>query len=228
MKKILEIRAAEGGLDSKLFVEDLASAYEKTFSKLNWKSTRIEERPGFTAIEIKGKDLSKLKNESGGHRIQRIPPTEKRGRIHTSTVTVAIIDDFYNVNEKYLLREDHHYFYEPFKSTGPGGQHKNKTQSAIKCIHLPTGIKQERTGRNQHANKHAAKEAVDKILDSLMLKEQKHKIDYERSNMVGSGMRGDKIRTYRFQEDIIIDHRTNKKFNLKQIMRGNLDKIWKL
>ena len=227
MKKILEIRAAEGGKDSKLFVNDLATTYEKTFQKLGWKSTRLAERDGFLSLEINGKNLTQLENEAGGHRIQRVPPTENRGRVHTSTVTVAILDTNYESNEIYLLRDDCHFHFELFKSTGNGGQKKNKTLSAVKCIHLPSGIKQQRDSRNQHANRRDARAAVEKILDSMAYGEIAANRNTERSDMVGSGMRGDKIRTYRFQEDIIIDHKTKKKVNLKKVWRGNIDVFWK-
>ena len=186
----------------------------------------MQERSGFISLEVIGKNLTQLKNEAGGHRIQRVPPTERKGRVHTSTVTVAILDEQYSAHSKYSLREDHHYFFELFKSTGCGGQKKNKTLSAIKCIHLPTGIKQERDSRSQSKNKIEARNAVDKILDSLISGEQQANQNTERYGMVGSGMRGDKIRTYRFQEDIIIDHVSDKKFNLKQVFRGNMDKFW--
>ena len=226
MKKILEIRAAEGGKDAKLFVNDLATIYEKTFQKLGWKSTRLAERDGFLSLEITGKKLTQLEHESGGHRIQRVPPTENRGRVHTSTVTVAVLDVDYDSNSNLNLREDHHFHFELFKSTGCGGQKKNKTLSAVKCIHLPTGVKQQRDSRNQHANRRDARAAVEKILDSMANGESALNKNTERSGMVGSGMRGDKIRTYRFQEDIIIDHRTNRKFNLKKVLRGNADVFW--
>lgn len=179
------------------------------------------------SLEIIGKNLNQLNNEAGGHRFQRIPPTEKNGRIHTSTVTVAILDDAYIADSKYYLREDHHYYFELFKSTGCGGQKKNKTLSAIKCIHLPTGIKQERDSRSQSKNKIEARQAVDKILDSLMFDEIQSIQNSKRAHMVGSGMRADKVRTYRFQENIIIDHASGKKYNLKQIFKGNFNKFWK-
>jgi len=226
MKKILEIRSAEGGKDAKLWVNDLCNAYEKTFIRLNWKYQRLSERDGFISLEVIGKNLTKLKHEAGGHRIQRVPPTETKGRVHTSTVTVAVLDDSYAADSKYSLREDHHYFFELFKSTGKGGQKKNKSLTAVKCIHLPTGIKQERDSRSQSKNKIEARAAVDKILDSLISGEKSAKQNQERSGMVGSGMRADKIKTYRFQENTIIDHRTGKKYNLKQILRGNISKMW--
>jgi len=156
-----------------------------------------------------------------------VPPTERKGRVHTSTVTVAVLDTSYSSDQKYSLRDEHHYHFELFKSTGCGGQKKNKTLSAIKCIHLPTGIKQERDSRSQSKNKIDAKNAVNKILDSMMHNELHSIQNADRADMVGSGMRGDKIRTYRFQEDIIIDHLNNSKYNLKQVFRGNMNKCWK-
>lgn len=138
-----------------------------------------------------------------------------------------MLDDSYCADTKYSLREDYHYVFEIFKSQGAGGQSRNKTSSGVKCIHVPTGIKQERTTKCQHANRKNAREAVDKMLDSIMSSEVQATQNNERSDMVGSGMRGDKVRTYRFQEDIVTDHRTDKKFNLKQIFRGNFDKFWK-
>ncbi len=227
MKKILEIRAAEGGKDAKLFVNDLAIIYEKTFQKLGWKSQRSSERDGFLSLEVVGKNLTQLNKEAGGHRIQRIPPTENRGRVHTSTVTVAVLDEDYGAQAKYALREDHHFHYELFKSTGCGGQKKNKTLSAVKCIHLPTGVKQERDSRSQSKNKIEARSAVIRLLDAMAAGESSANKNALRSNMVGSGMRGDKIRTYRFQEDIVIDHKSGKKWNLKQLLRGNIDTCWK-
>jgi len=142
-------------------------------------------------------------------------------------VTVAVLDDSYSADSKYMQREDDDYIFEIFKSQGAGGQSRNKTSSGVKCIHLPTGIKQERTAKCQHANRKNAKTAVDKLLDSLIFGEQSANQNDDRYAMVGSGMRGDKIRTYRFQEDIVIDHTTDKKVNLKQVFRGNMDKFWK-
>lgn len=142
-------------------------------------------------------------------------------------MTVAVLDDNYGAQDKYYQRNDNDFHYELFKSTGNGGQKKNKTLSAVKCIHLPTGIKQERDSRSQAANKIEARQAVEKMLDFLANKERKANKDADRTAMVGSGMRGDKIRTYRFQEDIVIDDQTKKKYNLKKIMRGNMDLCWK-
>lgn len=140
---------------------------------------------------------------------------------------MAVLDNDYDASSVLNQREEHHFHFELFKSTGCGGQKKNKTLSAVKCIHLPTGIKQQRDSRNQHANRRDSKAAVEKILDSMANGESAANKNTERSDMVGSGMRGDKIRTYRFQEDIIINHKTNKKVNLKKVMRGNMDIFWK-
>lgn len=124
------------------------------------------------------------------------------------------------------MRDDKYYHFELFKSTGAGGQKKNKTLSAIKCIHLPTGIKQERDSRSQSKNKIDAKNAVNKILDERIHNECHFKRNNNRSSMIGSGMRGDKIRTYRFQDDRVTDHITGKSAKLKNLMRGNINKLW--
>jgi len=137
------------------------------------------------------------------------------------------LNEDYGSQAKFALREDHHFHYELFKSTGCGGQKKNKTLSAVKCIHLPTGIKQERDSRSQSKNKIEARAAVEKMLDELSVSENMANMNDVRSDLVGSGMRGDKIRTYRFQEDIIIDHQNNRKLNLKKVLRGNMDICWK-
>jgi len=141
-------------------------------------------------------------------------------------VTVAVLDESYSADTKYSLREDHNYSFEIFKSQGAGGQSRNKTSSGVKCIHIPTGIKQERTAKCQHANRKQARIAVDEMLDSIISGETQATKNTERAGMVGSGMRADKIRTYRFQEDIVLDHQSGKKFNLKQIFRGNFNKFW--
>jgi peptide chain release factor 1 len=223
----LELRAAEGGDDSKLLVLDMADAYQKLARNIGATCTIKEHLPGFMSLRFEGGDLSGLHNEAGGHRFQRVPPTESRGRVHTSTITVAVIDDNVDVDVKYLQRGDEHFKFEPFKSSGAGGQHRNKTESGIKCIHLPTGVKQERTSKNQHQNRRDAKRAVIEELDRLMRAEKSETLSSTRKDQVGSGMRGDKIRTYRSQDDVATDHITGKKTKFKALMKsGNFTKLW--
>ena len=135
MRRILEIRAAEGGKDSALFVNDLAQAYQRHFDRVGWINKVIKNTFGEIFIEITGEYLLQLEKEAGGHRIQRVPPTERNGRIHTSTVTVAIIDPDLQVKEY----TDSDFKIEWYSGTGAGGSHRNKHQNSCRIIYLPTG-----------------------------------------------------------------------------------------
>lgn len=161
--------------------------------------------------------------EAGGHRIQRIPPTEKRGRVHTSTVTVAVIDPSVQVNTKYSLRDEEHFKIEWFSGTGKGGQHRNKHANSARITHIPTGIKQECQGRKRESNKREAMLALNKLLDEKEQEQLYGKIGAMKKEQVGSGMRGDKFRTYRFQDDVVIDHRTGKRAKCSKVMKGRFD-----
>jgi peptide chain release factor 1 len=232
MKKIIEIRSAEGGDDSKLFVQDLATAYMKLSYSKGWKSqTLLNNKSSLGSheihISVEGNNLKGLLNESGGHRIQRVSPTEKRGRVHTSTVTVAVLEKNASVNSNLLKRELNNYRFEPFRGSGAGGQHRNKNWTGIRCIHTPTGIKQERCSKSQHKNKQDSLKAVNEMLDKKIKEEKNSIISSDRKNKVGSGMRGDKIRTYRFQDDLVIDHKTHKTAKSSKIMKGKIDLLWK-
>ena len=214
---IVEIKAAEGGQDSKLLVKDMAQTYLKVCQINNLDFEIIDSRSGFTAILIEGKGANKIfKNEPGGHRWQRVPPTEKRGRVHTSTVTVAVlneIDDNISIN-----LDDIEYIFT--KGTGPGGQHKNKTESCVIAIHKPTKISVKIDARNQHKNKALATRM---LIERVTQREKEIAASNrcnKRKSQVGSGMRGDKRRTYRSQNDSVIDHITHKKWKLKKWIRG--------
>lgn len=141
-------------------------------------------------------------------------------------MTVAVLDSTYSAEDKYFQRDLRYYKFEPFKSTGAGGQHRNKTMSGIKCIHLPTGVKQERTTKCQHSNKREALAAVNRILDEMAQEEARGSRNDKRVAGVGSGMRGDKIRTYQFQRDLVTDHNSGKTASCKRILRGNMDIFW--
>ncbi len=160
-------------------------------------------------------------------RFQRIPPTEKRGRVHTSTVTVAIISTDINIDTPYDLTDDEYFRVEWFSGTGNGGQHRNKHQNSCKLYHLPTGIMESRQGRSRVNNFSDAKIAILKKLQTSKHNQTANSENTIRSKQVGTGGRDDKIRTYRFQDNTIIDHRTNKKYNLKQAFRGNFNMFWK-
>lgn len=170
--------------------------------------------------------MSQLENESGGHRIQRVPPTEKRGRVHTSTVTVSVIDSNVKADNKYFRRSDDDYKIEWFSGTGKGGMHRNKSSNCCRMIHIPTGLKQERQGRKREANKRDAMTALNNLLDKKAGVEKSKIIGKDKKNQVGSGMRGDKFRTYRFQDDQVIDHRTGKRAKCSKVMKGRFDLLY--
>ena len=163
-----------------------------------------------------------LENESGGHRIQRVPPTERKGRVHTSTVTVAIINPEISVLE---IREED-FKIEWYSGTGAGGQHRNKHQNSCRITHVPTGITTTAQCRSRVTSLNEAKDA---LIEQLKLKnymQKKTELAVDRKLQVGSGMRGDKIRTYRFQDDVVKDHITGKSASVRQVLRGNFELMW--
>jgi peptide chain release factor 1 len=160
--------------------------------------------------------LERLDKESGGHRIQRIPPTERRGRIHTSTVTVAIISP--NSIQEEFQEDD--IKIEWFSGTGAGGQYRNKVQTSCRAIHLPTGISAQAQTRSRENSKKEAFDTLRKRVDGYYLTSRESSANGIRKSMVGSGQRGDKIRTYRFKDNVVIDHKTNTKHKLDDYLAG--------
>lgn len=178
------------------------------------------------ALEIEGKNLQKLENESGGHRFQRVPPTERRGRVHTSTVTVAVIDPGQRIAGAWDLRGENHYRIEWFSGSGAGGQHRNKHQNSCRLIHEPTGLIEARQGRDRVSNQGAARRALDERLEAMATGATANAISQGRKAMVGTGMRGDKVRTIRVQADEAIDHKTGKRIRADEYLRGQMDRLW--
>ena len=163
-----------------------------------------------------------LSNENGGHRIQRVPPTERSGRVHTSTVTVCVVDTA--IKHVELRESDLHISW--FSGTGAGGQHRNKHQNSCRIVHLPTGIVATVQCRSRaNSEQEARSEILRRVIGQSSAQHQQHLAE-DRKNKVGSGMRGDKIRTYRFQDDTVTDHRTERKINLTQVMKGNINLLW--
>lgn len=171
-----------------------------------------------------GKDLNQLKHECGGHRIQRIPPTERKGRVHTSTVTVAIIDGT-QTKEELISEKDINI--EWYSGSGAGGQHRNKHQNSCRLTHIPTGIITTSQTRSRQNSYKLAFDELRKRITDIKQTELSGNIASDRKRQVGSGMRGDKIRTYRFQDDSVVDHQTNKRAKTSQVLKGRFDLLWR-
>jgi len=228
---IVEIRSAAGGEESALFAADLFIMYSRYIEKKGWKQEVLNSHPtelgGFKEIifSVKGKGcFPYLKFEKGVHRVQRVPVTESGGRIHTSTVTVAVLVEPEEV-ELSINPED--LKVETFRASGHGGQHVNRTDSAVRITHLPTGIVATcQDERSQIKNREKAMRVLRARLLEKMEKEKKEKISWQRKTQIGSGERSEKIRTYNFSERRVTDHRINLTlYRLDEIMEGNLDLI---
>lgn len=228
----LEIRAGTGGDESALFSADLFRMYSRFAERNSWHVEVISESSsdvgGYKEIiaKIIGSGVySKLKFESGAHRVQRIPQTENNGRIHTSACTVAVMpeaDELEDVDiNPSLLKID------TYRASGAGGQHINKTDSAVRITHLPTGIVVEcQDDRSQHKNKARAMSLLVARIKDAQLKEQQAKLSSERKSLVGSGDRSERIRTYNFPQGRMTDHRINLTlYKLEMIMDGDLEEL---
>ena len=230
-KCVMEIRAGTGGDEAALFARDLYEMYRKFAEHKRWKVEVLDLSPtelgGFKEIYLglEGEDVYRLmRYESGGHRVQRVPETEAKGRIHTSAATVAVLAEPEDV-EIDLKPDD--YRLDLFSASGPGGQHVNKTQSAVRLTHYESGIVvQCQDEKSQHKNKAKAL----RVLKSRLLehkREQEHaKRAHERKTLVGSGDRSERIRTYNFPDNRVTDHRINLTlYKLDSILAGNLEPV---
>lgn len=175
-------------------------------------------------ILVEGTDLSGLINECGGHRIQRVPPTERKGRVHTSTVTVAVIDSI--AGETAVTIPDSDLKVEWYSGTGAGGQHRNKHQNSCRITHIPSGLVATAQTRSRQNSYNLAIQNIHSELDIAAKIQYNRNIASTRKDQVGSGMRGDKIRTYRFQDDRVQDHITGKTASTKRVLSGNFNLLW--
>lgn len=181
-------------------------------------------RLGECSLEVEGADLSGLNNEPGGHRIQRVPPTERKGRVHTSTVTVAVIDSDAGIGPVIIPQAD--LKVEWYSGTGAGGQHRNKHQNSARVTHIPSGIVVTAQCRSRQNSFEQAMAEIQQRVDKEFKQQYNSTIASDRKSQVGTGMRGDKIRTYRFQDDSVQDHITGKRSKVKKVMNGNFDLLW--
>ena len=228
----LEIRAGAGGDEAAIFAADLFRMYSRLSERQGWKVEVVNTKPSEPSglkeavVKINGQGVFKfLKFESGVHRVQRVPETESQGRIHTSTVTVAILPEVDEVQDieidKSELRVD------TYRASGAGGQHVNKTDSAVRLTHIPTGVVVEcQDDRSQHKNKAKAMALLVAKLKQNEIDEQQNTIASERKILVGTGDRSEKIRTYNFPQGRITDHRIKlTQHNLDQVMDGDMISI---
>ena len=228
---ILEIRAGTGGDEASLFAADLFSMYQKFSDINNWKFEILSiSETGLKGIKevicnISGYNVfSKLKFESGVHRVQRVPSTESSGRVHTSAATVAVLPEAEEVD---INIEDKDLRIDVFRSSGPGGQSVNTTDSAVRITHLPSGIVvSQQDEKSQHKNKAKALKILrSRILDNE-IQEKNQQRSLERKSQVGSGDRSERIRTYNFPQGRVSDHRINLTlYNLAEVLEGNLDDL---
>ncbi len=228
----LEIRAGTGGDESALFAGDLLRMYTRFAERNRWQVEMVSESPsdlgGYREVIVRlvgNGAYSKLKFESGGHRVQRVPVTETQGRIHTSACTVAVMPEADEVEDVDINPADLRI--DTYRASGAGGQHINKTDSAVRITHLPTGLVVEcQDDRSQHKNKASAMKVLAARLKDAQLREQQSQEAATRKSLIGSGDRSERIRTYNFPQGRLTDHRINLTlYKLDFIMDGDLKEL---
>jgi len=232
-KLILEIRAGAGGDEAAIFAGDLARMYQRYAGRRNWNFTILDYNQTslrgykYFMAAIRGEQAFKdLENESGVHRVQRVPDTEKAGRVHTSTASVAILPEV-EAKEMEINPGDLEVTFS--RAGGPGGQNVNKVETAVRILHKPSGVVVgSREERSQHANRERAMSVLRAKLYEAQHSATAQKLGAERREQIGTADRSEKIRTYNFPQDRITDHRINKKWsNIEKIMDGDMDGIVK-
>jgi len=228
---IFEIRSGAGGDEASIFAGDLYKMYSRYFEGQGWSTELVNVTEGTVGgysklvLEVNGTDVyGKLKFESGAHRVQRVPKTESQGRVHTSAATVVVMpkleQEDIDINKADLK-------IDTFRASGAGGQHVNKTESAIRITHLPTGVVSEsQDGRSQHKNKEIAMQRLYQKIQDQQRAAHENTVSSARKSLVGSGDRSDKIRTYNYPQNRVTDHRVNLTlYSLDKIMDGDIENI---
>jgi len=228
---IIELRAGTGGDEACIFVEDVFRMYTMYFKEKSWRHEIINSSEGTVkgykeiSINVEGEGIyGMLKFESGVHRVQRVPETESQGRVHTSAITVAVLPEAEDVDFELDMTEVRR---DTYRASGAGGQHVNKTESAIRLTHIPTGVVVEcQDGRSQHKNL----EKATSVLRSRLYQAELDRVENERAEhrktLVASGDRSEKIRTYNYPQGRITDHRINKSmYNLSSFMNGDIQEM---
>lgn len=227
---IVEIRAGTGGEEAALFARDLCTIYQRYATRRGWTFEPMNATPaeqgGFKEIvfALRGKNVfAAMQFESGGHRVQRVPDTETKGRVHTSAATVAVLPEVEEV-EVQINAED--LKVDTFRSSGAGGQHVNKTESAVRITHLPTGtVVACQEERSQLKNRQRAMALLRSRIYDARLRAAAAARAAERKEQVGTGDRSDRVRTYNFPQDRLTDHRLNRNFALSQVLEGKLEPV---
>ncbi len=222
---ILQVSGAAGGEEAKLWAEELLRMYKRYTERVRLKAEQVDEGVLRISGNVKGKGpFNAFKYEAGVHRVQRIPATEKRGRVHTSTATVSVLPELEDID---LHIKPEEVQFEAYRSGGHGGQNVNKVSTAVRLKHVPTGIVVTASSeRFQGQNREIAMNLLRAKLWEIELEKQHSEISSLKSTQVGRGMRSEKIRTYNFPQDRLTDHRINKSWhNLPSIMDGDIDDI---